>query len=156
MSAPSVSHHTFSIERTYPAPAARVFAAFTDPVQKRRWFAGGEKRSESHELDFRVGGFERTRSRGPAGSPIAGALLGNDTTYQDIVPDQRIVFAYTMSLNGNRFSASLATVELIPEDGGTRLVFTEQGAYFEGADGPDLRKGGWEKLLDSLGREFAA
>jgi hypothetical protein len=29
-------------------------------------------------------------------------------------------------------------------------LFTEQGAYFEGADGPAVREEGWSKLLDQL------
>ncbi len=33
-----VIHSTFSLERIYPAPPARVFAAWADPVAKARWF----------------------------------------------------------------------------------------------------------------------
>ena len=36
-----VTHATFSLERSYPAPPARVFAAWADPAAKARWFAGG-------------------------------------------------------------------------------------------------------------------
>ena len=61
-----------------------------------------------------------------------------------------------MSLGDRRFSASLATFEFLPVDGGTDLVFTEQGAYFEGADGPKMREEGWAQLLGNLARELAA
>jgi hypothetical protein len=30
------------------------------------------------------------------------------------------------------------------------LRFTHQAAFYEGADGPAMRRGGWEKLLDAL------
>ena len=43
----------------------------------------------------------------------------------------------------------------MPEDGGTRLVLTHQAVFYEGADGPEMRKGGWEKLLDQLGAGLA-
>jgi len=37
----SVVHATFCIERTYPASAAQVFKALTDPAAKAKWFKGG-------------------------------------------------------------------------------------------------------------------
>jgi hypothetical protein len=46
-------------------------------------------------------------------------------------------------------------VELLPADRGTDLIFTEQAAFFEGADGPQMRQEGWAKLLESLARELA-
>ena len=99
----SVNHATFEIERSYPVPPARVFAAFADPVKKRRWFRE-EDASETFEfeMDFRVGGRERSRFR-IKGGPVDGVLCTNDTTYQDIVPDSRIVLAYTMTLGEKRF-----------------------------------------------------
>jgi hypothetical protein len=47
-------------------------------------------------------------------------------------------------------SASLCTVELLPSDAGTDLIFTHQAAFFEGADGPEMREDGWRKLPGSL------
>ena len=57
--------------------------------------------------------------------------------------------------NGTRISVSLATVELNAAAGGTRLVFTEQGAFLDGHDDPELRRGGTGGLLERLGRELA-
>jgi uncharacterized protein YndB with AHSA1/START domain len=144
-----VIHSTFTLDRTYPAAPARVFAAFADPARKRRWFleAGGNQ-VEHHELDFRVGGTERARFR--HGAPMEGVAFTTDATFLEIQPETRIVFASTMAMADHRFSASLVTVELEPAGGGTRLTLTHQGAFFEGADGPEMRKEGWGKLLDRL------
>ena len=115
----SVEHATFVVERTYDATPARVFAAWAEPEAKARWFRGPDERVAEFELDFRVGGREINR----------GAVEGQEYTYealyQDIVPDERIVYAYDMHMAGERISVSLGTVELTPEGGGTRLTYTE-------------------------------
>lgn len=145
----SVTHATFTIERHYPKPPQRIFAALSEPAQKRRWFAADDKdfQVEKFEMDFRVGGTERSSFL------VQGKECVNDTVYLDIVPERRIVFAYTMALAGRRFSSSQATFELVPAENGTDLIFTEQAAFFEGADGPQMRREGWMKLLDSLAGE---
>ena len=155
MSERSVTHATFVIERSYPTPPQRVFAAFSDPMKKRRWFAGGEgKQVDAFEMDFRVGGKEMMTVRLPETTPFPDVPCTNDTTYQDIEGESRIVIAYTMTLGGRRISASLATFEFLAVEKGTKLVFTEQAAFFEGADGPQMREEGWRHLLDSLGTEL--
>lgn len=148
----SVVHATFTVERVYDASPARLFAAFAEPAAKRRWFAeGGEDwEVESFEMDFRVGGFERSRFRFRG-----GPLITNDTVFQDIVPDERIIIAYWMTIGGAPISASLATMEFRPEGARTRLVFTEQDAFLDGYDNADARKEGTGELLESLARELA-
>jgi hypothetical protein len=42
----------------------------------------------------------------------------------------------------------------LPSGTGTDLVLTHQGAFFEGADGPEMREAGWRKLLGRLTEEF--
>jgi len=152
----SVIHSTFVIERSYPATPERVFAAFADPFLKRRWFAQGEGRDvEEFEMDFRVGGAERSRFRLKEGTPLPGAVFTNDAWYLDITPNHRVVIASTMALGDTRISASLTTFEFLPAGQETDLVFTHQGVFFEGADGPQMREAGWGYLLDQLAVELA-
>ncbi len=64
-----------------------------------------------------------------------------------------IVYTYDMHLQKARISVSLATVEFRPVgDNGTRLVFTEQGAFLDGHEFPARRAGGMGSLLDALGK----
>ncbi len=150
MSDRSVTHATFVIERTYDASPARVFAAWATPEAKGPWFVGPDDwEASDHELDFQVGGRERV-SGGPTGGPIHTF----EGRYQDIVPDQRIVSTYDMYMDDHRISVSLATVELEPEGKGTKLIYTEQGAYLDGYDSPDQREQGCRDLLDELGAEM--
>lgn len=146
----SVTHATFAIERTYGAAPARVFAAFADPAAKRRWFVEGEGwRVEKFEVDFRPGGTEKSTFRFKG-----GPLVRNDTVYQNIVENRRIIFAYTMTVGDDPISASLATIEFKPAGKGTRLTYTEQGAFLDSHDNAAQREEGCRGLLEALAAEL--
>ena len=152
----SVIHNTFVIERSFPKPLERVFSAFADAAKKRRWYA----ERETHEVeefvsDFRVGGAERLRYRLKEGTPFPGVAISNEGSYLDIIPDRRIVSASTMTLGAKHISSSLMTVELLPTDKGTDMIFTHQGAFFENSGGPEMREAGWRALFDTLAAELA-
>jgi len=97
------------------------------------------------ELDFRVGGGELNMGRDPSGT-----LHEFRSRYHDIVDGERIVFAYDLLLDGQLISVSLTTIELRPDSEGTRLVFTEHGAFFDGLEDPAGREHGTGLLLDGL------
>ena len=146
----AVVHSTFGIQRKYPVRPERVFAAFADPEKKRRWYAeSSHNEVVQYTVDFRPGGVDLAMYKMGPDTPFPGVALTNRTTYLDIVVNQRIVVAYTMAFD-KPFSASLATFEFIPEGSGTELIFTEQGAFFEGSDGPQIREAGWRTLLENL------
>jgi uncharacterized protein YndB with AHSA1/START domain len=147
----SVIHADFTIERQYDCTPAQTFSAFADPELKGAWFAvPADWENRAWELDFRVGGGEVNRG-GPAGKPVHTFR----SRYHDIVADQRIVFAYDLLVDERLMSTSLTTVELFAAEGGTRLLFTEQGAFFDGLDDPAEREHGTGLLLDALGRHLA-
>lgn len=142
-------HSTFRLERAYQASPARVFRAFAETEAKRRWFVEGEGWEVlEYAADFRVGGREHSRF-----SFQGGPVIENETVYLDILPDERLVFAYRMATDAGPMSASLTTIELVPQGGGTLLVQTEQGAYLDGSDDGTEREAGWRELLEALARE---
>lgn len=143
----SVTHASFTIERHFKQSPGRVFAAFATEKSKQAWFHGPDEWTDVHKMDFRVGGQETS-----VGGPPGGWVSSFRAIYQDIVPDQRIVYSYDMDLDGDRISVSLATIELKPEGDGTHLVFTEQGAYLDGWDKPGDREHGTRELFDQLER----
>jgi uncharacterized protein YndB with AHSA1/START domain len=159
MTEQSVIHNTFVVERTYPAPVSRVFAAFTTREAKDTWGDTGDldptepgADGGDAEFDFRVGGHERF-SVGHQ-----GVSYRYDATYYDIVPEQRIIYSYEMYADSARSSVSVATIEFVPVAGGTALTWTEQGAYLDGIDGaeaPQARRGGVSDMLDGLTKYLA-
>ena len=142
-------HASFSVERSYPVPPSRVFAAFADPDLKAQWFRGPDGwEPTTRELDFREGGREVT----------AGHVPGDwssrfEATYHVVAADEQIVYTYVMFHNDLRLSVSVASIELEPVDGGaaTRLTFTEQGAYLEGGEEANKdREQGTRLLLEQV------
>lgn len=128
-----ITHDTFTIERTLDASPERVFEALSKPEVKARWFAGPPGWTQ-HErvMDFRVGGRERV-----SGTHSGGITSVFDATYFDIVPNERVVYVYEMTVNGRKISTSLATFHIEPAGAKTKLVLVEQGAYF---DDPEMMK----------------
>ena len=147
----TITHGTFSLERSYEAPRERVFAAFATAEGKAAWFPGGEGLSlVERAFDFREGGKERL-----IGKWSSGTVSQFDATYFDIVPDARIVYAYEMRLDGTKISVSLATIEFRAAGQGTRLLVTESGAFLDGYDDAGSREHGTNALIDKLGDYLA-
>jgi uncharacterized protein YndB with AHSA1/START domain len=146
----TVEHNTFVIERTYAASPARVYRAFADPAQKVRWFGDPDvEKHAGHVIDFRIGGRESMRGEVPGGE----TTFTYDAVFQDIVEDERIVYSYDMTMNGQRMSVSVATLEFrAAAGGGTRFILTEQGVFLDGLDAGAIREQGTHQVLDGLAR----
>lgn len=145
MSQRSTTHATFVIERDYPHPPAKVFAAYADPRKKSQWFGGPPEWNSEHTLDFRVGGKEIS-----SGGPPGGTMHKMSGEYWDIVDNERIVMSYELHLDATRISVSLGTTELKPSATGTKLIYTEQGAYLDGYEDAGQREEGTRELLSQL------
>ena len=142
----STVHDTFVINRTFSFERALVFEAWTSAEAKSRWFAGPKGwEAQQRELDFRVGGHERVVGRKPDGHTSTF-----DAHYYDIVPNERIVYAYEMYIDDVRISVSVATIEFKERKEGTQLVVTEQGVFLDDFDNVRSRQQGTEILMDQL------
>jgi uncharacterized protein YndB with AHSA1/START domain len=147
----SVTHGTFSLERTYDVPRERVYAAFATLEGKSAWFEGGDDYVlVERTFDFREGGTERATGRWQT-----GRVSQFDATYFDIVPGERIVYAYEMRLDGVKISVSLATIEFKQAGSGTRLLLTETGSFLDGYDDAGSREHGTNFLMDRMGASLA-
>lgn len=153
MSEQHAEHGSFVIERLIEAPAARVYAAFATAQGKQRWFSGPQAKVLAHEFDFRVGGRERLYCRWPQGAHSDRPEVRTTdfrAQYLDIEPNRRIVYVYEMYLDERKISISLATVQLHPHEGRTRLLITEQTVFLNGYHDEGARAEGTNWLMDQL------
>jgi uncharacterized protein YndB with AHSA1/START domain len=141
----TITHGTFTIERTFNAPLPKVWNAFADQTAKEKWFKGPDSSPDEHTMDFRVGGAEHNRGKFHDGSEHSF-----EATYYDIVPEARIVYAYEMHIDGKRISVSLATMEFTAYEGKTLFVIHEDGAFLDSFDKPEERERGTRELLNAL------
>ena len=148
MAEPITHHVTIVIERTYDAPAQRVFAALSDPVARARWSAPSDTAVLIYdEADFRAGGRDIFRC-GAKNDP----RYRGETHYCDIVPNRRIVSTETVDELDTRLSVALTTIELEPDGERTKLKLTVQLAALGDPRMIDGTKAGYTGALDNLAR----
>ena len=144
----TIAHHDFTISRTYPHPPEAVFEMFSDPAKKAMWFGNHDNFTTGSEAwDFRVGGREQAWS--DHGNGITTTF---DATYADIVPNERIVYTYVMTLNEAPLSGSATSITFEPVDGGTLMTFTEHGIHLDGPKGGESREEGTTWLVEGIGK----
>jgi uncharacterized protein YndB with AHSA1/START domain len=144
----SVVHASFHLERRYDASVERVWLALTDQAAKAKWFGGPPDECEMLEraMDVREGGRELAKGRFKS-----GMVSSFEAIYHDVVRHERLVYSYVMHLDDKKISVSLATMQLKKDNGGTKLMVTEQGAFLDGYDDAGSREHGTGYLLDALG-----
>ena len=141
---------SFDLDRTYPAPPERVWAAFTRAELLGRWVCPDpEWRVASCEVDPRAGGGYRIRF----GPRPDGDAYAEAATFAVFEPVKRLVLDVLTSGEGMSES-SRCTVLLLPVDGGTRLELTVDGLSDEQTLG-NMRTG-WEWCLEGIAGQLDA
>jgi uncharacterized protein YndB with AHSA1/START domain len=155
MTQSEIIHDTFTLKNTYSAAPAEVFAAFAQIEKKKRWYADSDTYDVlKYNLDFNVGGKEVLVGKMRPSTPVAGAVLIWESVYADVKQDRSIIFSQAVDMNDHRISCAMITVEFLVAEVGCEVRLTHQAAFFEGSDGPEFRKLGWEALLNQLGTEL--
>jgi uncharacterized protein YndB with AHSA1/START domain len=144
------THTDFVIQREFAATPQAVYQAWADPEAKRSWSDCHAEHTTEYSLDFKLHGRETHQVNYPD-----GRIQRIEKVFFDIVPEQRIVFAYDIALDGRRLSVSLVTVEFFASRSGTRMVYTEQLAYLDGHEDRDQRMRGTEEGMDRLALHFS-
>ena len=144
---------TVTIRRTFDAPRALVWRAWTDQTMMAQWFGPRTFTTPVCELDVRVGGALRIVMRGPDGSeyPMKGV-------FTEVVPEQRLVFTnIPLDQNGNHLMEGETRVTFADAGGKTELVMTSHmvGCVPVAKQMLAGMEMGWAQTIDKLGEALA-
>ena len=142
-------NNKLEIKRLIKAPRERVYAAWTDPAQLRRWFGPENVQTRDLIADACVDGKFRWDLINSEGEKMT--CRGE---YRELQPDKKIVFTWQWQDDEDwENHVSIVTVELDDADGGTELRLThEQLPNEESRDGHTR---GWNSALDKLEKFFS-
>ncbi len=130
------------LTRTFAAPRALVFAAWTKPGHLKQWSAPHGFRIPVSEGELAPGGAWRAVMVMPDGTK-----LGLGGLYTKVVPDQLLVFTHRWEGEGG--PETLVTVRFTDAPGGgTRIKFEQAG--FDSAASRDGHAGGWGECFERL------
>lgn len=141
---PTKAGYALEISRSFDAPPALVFRAWTSKEHLLRWWGPKDFTATSQRLEFREGGSYRHTIHGPDGKSY-----GMSGIYREIVEPERIVFTFAWDDEPE----TLVTVTIRPEGDGTRLTFRQEP--FADAASRDSHESGWGECLDRLVAEIA-
>ncbi len=131
------------MERTFAAPRASVFRAWTDPEQLVKWWGPRNFEIPVCEMDLRQGGAWRTCMRdADGGEHWVGGV------YREIVAPERLVFTWAWENDGVPGHETLVTIDFGDLGDKTRLTLTQE--IFESGDGRVQHQDGWSSSFDCL------
>jgi uncharacterized protein YndB with AHSA1/START domain len=132
------------MERTFRAPAERVFEAWTSEEVMRRWFhAAHDWQTPVATVDLRLGGEVRVVMR----DPYSGAEYGGRGYYTEIDPPRRLAFTWIWDDSDVR---QLIEIDFEESGGATTVRFNHRDLWDEQA--VRSHEDGWGKAFDNLAR----
>jgi len=138
--------HTLTMERTFAAPAQRVFDAFTsEEVIRRWWHAGHDWETPEARVDLRVGGEVRVVMR----NPHEDVRHGGGGEYTEIDPPTRLAFTWIWD-NDPENVGQLIEIDFAESGDETKVRFTHSGLWDE--ESVASHEGGWGTAFENLER----
>ena len=121
MAATAAPGATVVVRRTFKAPVARVFRAWSDPAMATRWSWGPEFDTVSIDLSCQAGGVWRQHIH----DRTTGENWYFDGVFQEVVPNRKLVHTFHFTSDrGHDEPPSLVTIEFTERGGDTDVVLT--------------------------------
>lgn len=164
-------NNVLTIERIFDAPVERVWAAWTDPEQIKKWWGPKDFTAPAIKLDLRVGGTYHFCMRGaiePGGEPQD---LWSTGTFREIVPGKKLVLTDSFSNEQGEILAptafgmspdfpkeSVVTITFEDQGGKTKLNLSYEpvnDVVFDAMKQSGMEEG-WSTSLDKLAESLKA
>ena len=135
---------SLEIERFIRASRDRVYAAWTDPAQLKKWFGPEKVETRSLIADLRVGGQFRWDLTNPEGKEMT--ISG---VYREVLPGKKIVFTWRLEEDEDwKNHDSIVTVEFFDREDGTEIRLTHEKLPNEASR--DDHTHGWNSVLGKV------
>ncbi len=139
-----------SITRILDAPRALVWRAWTDSAHVSRWWGPHGCTTTLDEADRRPGGRFRREMR-----TEGGAVIVVSGTFEEVVPEQRLVTIGILERPGAPATTSRMTVTFEDRGDKTELTILQTSADF-GEDYVANAKIGWAEAFEKLEAHLAS
>ncbi|MER6099232.1 SRPBCC domain-containing protein [Streptomyces sp. NPDC001728] len=107
------------VTRTFDAPTARVWEAWTGPEHVREWYGVSALTTTVVDIDLRIGGAWRWGQTAPDGQEFVFS-----GTHEDIVPSERLDYTETFEQMPDAPPVHVTLTFDATPDGGTALTST--------------------------------
>ena len=134
------------VRRVVKADPQRVWDAWTQPEQMKKWSCPAPGGAESVSCDLKVGGAFEIHMEVEEGSHTAFGV------YREIDPPNRIVYTWDWREEENAMGETLVTVEFRAVDGGTEVTVLHEG--FPAAEARDGHEEGWGACMSHFAALF--
>ena len=143
MEANVTTQPSLSITRTFAAPRERVFQAWTDPEQLKKWWGPEGYTLPLVEVDLKVGGIYRFAMKPPDGE--VSYLTGE---YRVVTAPEKLVYTWRWEGSVKNPEETLVTVEFRDRGETTEVVVTHE--KFRDEEQCHLHEMGWNACLVRL------
>ena len=132
---------TLVVRKTIQATAERLFEAWTQPAQLKKWWGPQSVVCVDAEIDLRVGGRYRIANQFPDGK-----LVWIAGEFETIEPPHKLV--YTWRLEPEAGASERVTVAFEPRGDATEVIVTHE--RISNVAIRDMHEQGWQGCLDGL------
>ena len=153
---------TLVITRVLDAPVEKVWAAWTEPEQIKKWWGPKDFTAPSITVDLREGGKYHFCMHGKPAPDMAEQDFWSGGTYEEIVPLKKLVYLDSFAdAEGNLVPAANYGMPDFPDtmrvtlefetqpDGKTKMTLHHEGVP-DGGDNAANMETGWNQSLDKL------